>query len=127
MGSGWIGMMPPLLVATAGFTVVVFSLLATTDLRGWPPSTVGVAEPMLKATPEGSGDFRMTDCVPGTVDPHALPRGEEAAGTATLSVIACRSTSSVLVASFLYCTAAIGALSILPLLDPARLRRRRSL
>lgn len=119
-------MVKALVIATASFIVVVTGLLATTDLRGWPPSTAGVAEPVLKATPEGSGDFQLTDCVPGTVDTHALPRDEEADGTATLRVIACRSTSSVLVASFLYCAASIGALSILLLRVPARLRRPRS-
>ncbi len=114
---------PLLLVATAGFAAVLFGLLATTDLRGWPPSSSGPAGAMLKATPEGSGDFRLTDCLPGTVEPHAVPRGEEAVGTATLSVIACRSTSSVLFASVLYWAVAVGALAILPSLAPVRPRR----
>lgn len=118
---------PPLLVVTAGFAAVLYGLLATTDLRGWPSSSAGPAEAVLKATPEGSGDFRLTDCAPGTVNFHALPRGEEAVGSATLSVIACRSTSSVLFASFLYWAVAVGALSILRRLAQARLRRRRHL
>lgn len=125
-GLAWIGKVWPLLVATAGFTVVVSGLLAATDLGGWPPSMAGVAEPTLNAAPEGSRDVRLTDCVRGTVDPYASPRGEEAAGTATLSVIACRSKSWVLVASVLYWAAAVGALSILLLRASARLRRHRS-
>lgn len=119
------GLAPALFVATAGFAAVLFGLLATTDLRGWPPSSAGPAGAMLKATPEGSGDFRMTDCLPGTVEPHAVPRGGEAAGSATLSVTACRSTSSVLIASVLYWAAAVGALSILRRPALTRLRRRR--
>lgn len=116
---------PPLFVVTAGFAAVMLGLLGTTDLRGWPPSTAGPAEAVLKATPEGSRDFQLSDCVPGTVDFHALPGGEEAVGTATLSVIVCRPTSSVLIASFLYWAVAVGALSILRRLAQSRPRRRR--
>lgn len=117
----------PLLIAAAGFTLAVSGLLATTDLRGWPSSAVGVPAPILSATAEGSGDFRLADCVPVTVNPYVMPKGKEANGTASLRVTACRSWSSVLVASGLYWAAAAGVLSILVLRALARSRRRRSL
>ena len=81
------------LVILAG--LAIYALLRhTPDLRGWPSTDPLDERAVLTATTPQGQDFSRDACLSGSVDEFALPSLEEYSGTATLSVVACRSKSS---------------------------------
>ena len=94
-----------------GGLVVYGLLLQTADLRGWPSTDPLDDRAVLTATTPQGRDFSRQACASGSLDEFALPSLEEYGGTATRSVVACRSKSSLSLWLGLYGLAsAIGAL-----------------
>ena len=65
------------------------------DLRGWTPSDF--TDPTARIAPTGRGGsaFSVNDCLPGSVSPHELPDTKDGTGSVTMTVLTCRSKSSV--------------------------------
>ena len=80
-------------LALIGFALVLGVLFVWHDLRGWegmyPENPTRIV-----ATLPGRPDFTIADCVPGTVEPHDLPAAAEYSGSASVTVLSCRSRSS---------------------------------
>ncbi len=111
------------LAALFGLALLLFGLTATPDLRGWMP-----ADPMdrfaaIRSTPEGRRDFQLSHCMPGSIDRHASPRGREADGSATVSIMTCRSASSAITWVSLYGLLVLTAALLTWLASPRRRRR----
>ena len=81
-------------VAVIGAVLLAEGLSATSDLRGWPGGSRPSSSDVLTPARPGDPAFRLSDCAAWTVDLHALPRSSEYQGTATETLVACRSTSS---------------------------------
>lgn len=83
----WVSLSVCSLVLLAAF------LFLHPDLRGWTPD---LTDPAASVVPTGRGGpaFSVNECLPGSVSPHELPDTEDRAGTATMTVITCRSKSS---------------------------------
>lgn len=83
-------------VTLSAFCLLVLAafLFLHPDLRGWTSSDL--TDPAASIAPTGRGGpaFSMNECLPGSVSPHELPDTEDRAGTATMTVITCRSKSS---------------------------------
>lgn len=82
------------LAALFGLSLVLVGLRMSPDLRGWMPADPADPFAAIRSTPEGRRDFQPSHCMPGSIDLHASPRGLEAAGSATVSIMTCRSASS---------------------------------
>jgi hypothetical protein len=93
------------------------------DLRGWPPADRGNPTTVVQATRPGGGTFTVSDCVPGTVHPWDSPLPDEYSGTATVTVLTCRSRSSAIRAMLIYGAVAIFALALAHRIDRWRTRR----
>lgn len=82
-------------VTLSAFCLLVLAafLFLHPDLRGWTPD---LTDPAASVAPTGRGGpaFSVNECLPGSVSPHELPDTEDRAGTATMTVITCRSKSS---------------------------------
>ncbi len=86
----------------AGLALVLAVLLLRHDLRGTAPQEpLSAHTPIASTTAAGIG-FSLADCLPGTVSLHDLPLPEEAPGSASMTVISCRSRSSMKEAIMLY-------------------------
>lgn len=100
-----------LILAAIGLLLIVGWLYLAGDLRGWEgidpdnPALIG-------ATLPGKPNFTLEDCLPGTVYPYDQPTLEEYDGTATVTVLVCRSRSSALAAILTYLALA-GALTLI--------------
>lgn len=109
--------------ATLGVVLLAGGLSATTDLRGWP-SAADMSEPQrLISTEPGAADFTISDCLPWTVDLYTLPRVGDELGSATGTIVSCRSRSSAVRWLSVY-TLAITSVGLVWALA-ARTRRRR--
>ena len=97
-----------LILAAIGLLLIVAWLFVTRDLRGWDGADPNDPAAIVATLP-GKPNFTLEDCVPGTVYPHAGPTPEEYVGSATMTVLICRSRSSTLVTMLGY-LAAVGAL-----------------
>src|SRR5450432_3010447 len=86
----WIGS------ALAGLVLVAIFLFAWHDLRGWTPSGPSKPDTVVQPTRPGAVAFTIAQCVPGTVDPWDGPAPDEYSGTATMTVLTCRSRGSAL-------------------------------
>lgn len=115
------------LMGLGGLALVIAGLGITPDLRGWSPSDPADPHAQIRSTPEGRRDFRPADCMPGSVDLHASPLGREAAGSATVSIMTCRSTSSAVVGMAVYAAALIAAVLIWRSMSGSPRRRNRLL
>lgn len=84
----WVSLSVCCLLVLAGLVFLV------PDLRGWTPSDL--TDPAASVAPTGRGGpaFSVNECLPGSVSPHELPDTEDGAGSATMTVITCRSKSS---------------------------------
>ncbi len=92
-------------LALIGFALVLSVLFIWRDLRGWegmyPENPTRIV-----ATLPGRSDFTIADCVPGTVEPHDLPSAAEYSGSASVTVLSCRSRSSAIAIILGYIAAA---------------------
>jgi hypothetical protein len=100
-------------VALLGFVALGALLFLRHDLRGWPPADRGNLQAVIKPTHPGAGTFTISDCVPGSVDPWDTPRSDEYSGTATVTVLSCRSRASAIQALLAYAAVAIFVLALL--------------
>ncbi|MDR2858246.1 MAG: hypothetical protein LBV50_10430 [Novosphingobium sp.] len=109
----WIGSAFP------GFVIIAAVLFLRHDLRGWTPDDLRDSASIVQPTLAGRPAFAIGACVPGTISPREAPSPEEYAGSATLTVLTCRSRSSavMLLSGYVACAAAAG-------LFAARRRRR---
>jgi hypothetical protein len=82
------------------------------DLRGWPPADRGNPTAVVQPTRPEAGTFTIGDCVPGTVYPWDTPRPDEYSGTATVTVLSCRSRSSAIKAALAYAAVAVFVLGL---------------
>ena len=88
------------ILAAAGLILLLAVQLNTLDLRGWPPEKgpddlggmAGVGAVLQPSRPGGQS-FKLDDCLPRTIGTD-VPTVEEYSGTATLTVITCRSRAS---------------------------------
>lgn len=85
----------PLILAAIGLLLIVAWLFVKRDLRGWDGADPSNPTAIIATLP-GKPNFTLDDCVPGTVYPHAGPTVEEYSGSATMTVLTCRSRSSAL-------------------------------
>ena len=118
--------MTRVLIIIAGSAVALLIFLAflanTTDLRGTPPaSSLSQGTPLSPTTLEGS-NFTLADCWAPSIQMHALPNSREVRGTATETVIACRSRQSLFVWTGIHMLLTAGALG---LAYGGRIRRRK--
>ena len=81
-------------VVALGALVVVGGLSSTTDLRGWPTASAASTAVILQPARPGDPAFTISDCLPWTVDLYASPRSSDYQGSATETLVACRSHSS---------------------------------
>lgn len=83
-------------VAMTALTLLLLFIFFQHDLRGWTPADYrkpsSIVEPIR---PDGRG-FVVGDCLPGTIAPWTTPRFGEYSGSATVTVLTCRSRSSAL-------------------------------
>ncbi|HYD87210.1 MAG TPA: hypothetical protein VEA80_07035 [Vitreimonas sp.] len=84
-----------LILAAIGFLLIAGWLYVKRDLRGWDGADPNDPTAIVATLP-GKPNFTLEDCVPGTVYPYDVPTVEEYAGTATATVLICRSRSSAL-------------------------------
>lgn len=110
------------LAALFGLALVLVVLTVTPDLRGWTPADPTDPFGAIRSTPEGRRDFQPSHCMPGSIDRHASPQGREADGSATVSIMTCRSASSAITWVSLY---GFLVLTAAPLTWLASSRRRR--
>ena len=83
-----------LALAILGGALLWGVLVSTEDLRGWPPGEPLSDRSLLKATQTDRDDFLLGACMPSSIRPYSAPREEEFHGTATETVLACRSKES---------------------------------
>src|SRR5262245_16227154 len=84
-----------LVPAAIGLLLIVGWLCVARDLRGWEGADPSNPT-LIEATLPGKPNFTLEDCVPGTVSPYDEPTPEEYDGTASVTVLTCRSRSSAL-------------------------------
>ena len=82
--------------AALGAVCLVAGLSISADLRGWPSGRTAAVSQVFTATSLGKADFKLSDCTPWTVDLYASLQSSEYAGTATETVVTCRSHSSLI-------------------------------
>lgn len=90
------------ILAAAGLILLLAVQLNTLDLRGWPPENgpddlermAGVGAVLQPSRP-GAQSFTLADCLPRTIGTD-VPTVEEYSGTATLTVITCRSRAGAM-------------------------------
>jgi hypothetical protein len=99
--------------AVAGLVLVAAILFFRSDLRGWTPADPGDPAALVQPVDAAGAAFTIGDCVPGTVDPWGTPTSAEYSGSATVTVLTCRSRSSALVIGLASIAAAFIALIIL--------------
>lgn len=96
-------------IASALFAVDLF---LRHDLRGWTPEgDYNDPSTRVEAILPGARNFSIADCVPSTVEPFGGPTPEEYSGTATVTVLSCRSKSSAMTRSL--SAAVFGAIAVL--------------
>lgn len=78
------------------------ALFVQHDLRGWTPDNPRDPAAIVAPTPAGGRAFAVRDCLPGSVRPWEPPTAEEYSGSATLTVLACRSRASAMPVAFAY-------------------------
>jgi hypothetical protein len=66
------------------------------DLRGWTPTDFPNSSSKIFPVNPDDGIFFLKDCLAGTVNPYETPQRHEYAGSATLSVVSCRSQASAI-------------------------------
>jgi hypothetical protein len=84
-----------LIFSAIGFLLIVAWLYAVHDLRGWDNADPNNPA-LIEATLPGRPNFTLEDCLPGAVQPYDQPTLEEYDGTASVTVLTCRSRSSAL-------------------------------
>lgn len=84
-----------LVVVVLGLVVARVQFL-NPDLRGWTPSDPHDPASVVEPTLLGGAAFTVGECLPGSVRPWDTPTAEEYSGTATLTVLTCRSQSSAI-------------------------------
>ncbi|MEZ5960601.1 MAG: hypothetical protein R3C30_09280 [Hyphomonadaceae bacterium] len=84
-----------LIFSAIGFLLIVGWLYAIHDLRGWDNADPNNPA-LIEATLPGRPNFTLEGCLPGAVQPYDQPTLEEYDGTATATVLTCRSRSSAL-------------------------------
>jgi hypothetical protein len=87
--------------ATAGFLLLACGLSLYPDRRGHTPSVWHDAS-WVKPLHPRDAPFTVGDCLLGSINRYAAPSDEDVVGSATLTVLTCRSRSSVLTATWLY-------------------------
>jgi hypothetical protein len=107
-------------LAFVGLVVTAAFLFLRPDLRGWTPADPDNPAAMVEPALPGMAAFAIGDCVPGTVSPWDSPTAAEYSGSATVTVLTCRSRSSAITIGLAYLAAAAAALVIL-----VAMRRRR--
>lgn len=83
------------ILAAIGSLLIVGWLYLMPDLRGWDGADENDPTVIVASLP-GKPNFTLEDCLPGTVYPYDQPTMEEYDGTATATVLVCRSRSSAL-------------------------------
>ncbi|MBN8944865.1 MAG: hypothetical protein J0H01_35510 [Rhizobiales bacterium] len=78
------------------------ALFVQYDLRGWTPDNPRDPAAIVQPTPAGGSAFAVRDCLPGSVRPWEPPTAEEYSGSATLTVLACRSRASAMPVALAY-------------------------
>lgn len=101
-------------LASIALVVIAAMLFLRHDLRGWTPN----GDPhnpatVVEAARPGGAAFAIAECVPGTIDPYDTPTLDEYSGTATVTVLSCRSRSSAIAVILAYVIVAGIALVIL--------------
>jgi hypothetical protein len=99
--------------AVAGLVLVAAILFFRSDLRGWTPADPGDPAALVQPVDAAGAAFTIGDCVPGTVDPWGTPTSAEYSGSATVTVLTCRSHSSALTIELTAIAVAAVALVIL--------------
>lgn len=99
-------------VAAITFALMIAFLLVRHDLRGWTPADYSNPSTQVEATFAGANSFRIADCLPGTVDPYGDPTPEEYSGTATVTVLSCRSKLSAIAVVLGYVAVALAGLAL---------------
>jgi hypothetical protein len=82
------------ILAFMSFVAVVAVIYLQRDLRGWTPNDWRNPATLVEPTLPGKPAFAVGECLPESVSPYQGPSAEEYSGTATVSVLACRSRSS---------------------------------
>lgn len=109
------------LLAIIGCFVVSTILYLQHDLRGWTPDDQHNSDTLVKASRQGESDFALSACLPGTIEPWNPPSAEEYSGSATLTVLTCRSRISAAVIMLSY----LGGVALVYLILCAIRRRQR--
>lgn len=82
------------LLALLALALDVAALFVQHDLRGWTPDNPRDPAAIVVPTPAGGSAFAVRDCLPGSIRPWEPPTREDYSGSATLTVLACRSRAS---------------------------------
>ena len=106
-------------VAVASLVLVLAYLWNVHDLRGWE-GAYPEDPARIQATLPGKPDFTLADCVPGAIDEYGSPSAEEYSGSATVTVLTCRSRSSALTVLLIYLALAGAAVVALRLMKQRR-------
>jgi hypothetical protein len=101
-----------LAVVGLGSAVAAFLFLKH-DLRGWTPPDPGNPAAVVEPARPGDAAFTIGECLPGSVNPWNAPTAEEYSGSATVTVLTCRSRSSAIAIMLACGGAAIAVLVIL--------------
>lgn len=110
-------------LALLGLVLVAGFLRTRADLRGWTPADWSDPAAQVTPTHAAHAPFTVGDCLPGTIDAHAIATARDGAGTASMTVLTCRSRSSAWRIVLAYLLAAL-AYPALCLVAHARRARR---
>ena len=99
-------------IALCGLLLVAGFLWARPDLRGWTPPNWTDPTTRVVPTRAGGASFFISDCLPGTMDAHGLATRQDGAGTASMTVLTCRSRSSAIRIMWIYLAAMLALLAL---------------
>jgi hypothetical protein len=91
------------------------------DLRGWTPENRSDPATIVQPSRPGGVAFTLGECLPGSIRPWEPPTQEEYSGTATLTVLACRSRASAM--PFIAAYGAVVAVALVVLIAARRRKR----
>jgi hypothetical protein len=100
-------------VMAVGLAVVAATLFLGHDLRGWTPADYSDPATIVEPSQAGRASFAIAECAPGTINPYDTPTSREYAGSATVTVLSCRSRSSATAVLLVYALVALTSFVIL--------------
>ncbi len=110
-------------ISLCGLLLVAGFLWARPDLRGWTPANWADPATRVMPTSAGGAPFFIRECLPGTMDAHGLATRQDGAGTASMTVLTCRSRSSAIRIMWIYLAAVLTVLALRVVVIPRQVRR----